>query len=170
MVDPNYGEIDDNKKEFMYEKHKWYAITVTLDDQYQYWQAVDRFKRCEKLIFETLLPMLGDRIAYRLFWELSCPVGKVQGKGPRWHLHGYFCCLRNRAVLTWLTKYMPNLLRYGMIYVREMNDFETWNKYCQKMQHIIREKPLGNLKFLREAKVLPPFPNKVEIQEQFMEE
>jgi len=143
-----------------YKKNCWYTLTICPSDEYQFFNRVDRLKKAEGKLYETIHASLNAYGYYILWPELSEPHGALKPghKGPRFHYHGQFMLKSNKGVRGYLTYGLPLQLTLGMIEVDTIDDQLKWTQYCTKQQYVMRMTPLCNLRTIieqQQAQVRP---------------
>lgn len=139
--------------EIFYESSRPYAITLTLHNSLQSFEAPRRFRTRINLfrnVFRELETFCKEedrnKFLYQMYIELSEPRIIKPDTGSRIHLHGLIFFKNNRAVKKFLIN--ANLLsRLGYVDIdtcEGKDNLEKWFKYCTKQQEIIDEPPITN--------------------------
>lgn len=129
----------------LYERGKYYAVTVNPDDQHQYCGKPDRIQRVRNMYYDTMVSWAQYKIDYKFYTEISEPKMINGGIGPRVHLHGWVKFNSNKGIKKFLCDELYKLSRGGIVDIDTIDDLVIWEKYITKQQHIIQLPPLTNL-------------------------
>ncbi len=115
-----------------------YAITINLNDKWQFFGSCGRLDRAKAFLSEQLIHLTNNDTHYELYCELSEPRDNTISKnGPRVHFHGVIYFENVRAVRHFLLYEWYSLSRYSKFKIDSIDNIEIWESYCQKQQNII---------------------------------
>jgi len=129
-----------------YHLNTMYSVTFNPNNNYQYYNKLDRHILVKNLYNEVLSKGLVryHNIKYKLYIEISEPRGFAKNKydGPRVHLHGTVKFLKLTDLKYFLLYQYRAICKIGTLDIDTIKDKSHWHKYCTK-QKILSIHPIS---------------------------